>query len=392
MKFAIRSFLVFLAALTSLAAPLPAIALEITTWNLQHMMSPATFDEWAAFCNKYGWREDFVKAAGVVKPKRLTYCNAHDGFLFPTKIEESKPLHTREAFEEKVQALIKRRTELNSDIFALQEVGDDAAVKSIFPAALWDVVATKADISQNIAFAVRKGSGVRIIQSKQIDELALKDDTGHQVRPGLELTVEANGKRLVLLNIHLKAACRGQPISAPTRPGYADGKRWKEIQLGCQVMRNQVPVLEAWVERQAKANALFMIVGDWNRDLKRDLQMQARLFSDESPQEPITAATQIGSMIKEISDGEPKGAWLGVIMGKIKAGNKPVQAPGQKTKEKTCHIGIDNFALSDSLLNLLGVDRTELKATGTDYGADAYAVDKAMPSDHCPVTLKLETF
>jgi hypothetical protein len=390
MIFALRSFAV--AVFTAFAVSTPAIALDITTWNLQHMMSPTTFDEWAAFCSKYSWREDFVKAAGVIKPKRLTYCNAHDGFLFPTKIEESRPLHTREAFAEKTEALVKRRAELNSDIFALQEVGDEAAVKSIFPAAQWDVVATKADISQNIAFAVRRDSGVKIIQSRQIDDLALRDDAGHQVRPGLELTVQYNGKRLVMLNIHLKAACRGQPISAPSRPGYADGKRWREIQQGCQVMRNQVPVLEAWIEKQARAESLFMILGDWNRDLKRDLQMQARLFTDESPHQPITEATQIGSMIKEISDGEPQGAWVAVIIPKIKAGNKPVQSPDQKSKEKTCHLGIDNFALSDSLMTLLGVDRKALKATGTDYGAEAYAVDKAMPSDHCPVTLKLETF
>jgi hypothetical protein len=108
-------------------------AITLTTWNLQHMMSESTFDEWAAFCVKHGWDEEKVRAAGAVKPKKLTYCNAHNGLLYPTTIKESKPLQTRAAYPEKVAALNKRRAELNSDIFALQEVGDEAAVRLVFP-------------------------------------------------------------------------------------------------------------------------------------------------------------------------------------------------------------------------------------------------------------------
>jgi hypothetical protein len=366
-----------------------ASALEITTWNLQHMMSPTIFDEWAAFCKKYDWNEDKVKAAGVDKPKRLTYCNAHNGLLFPTTIEESKPLQSKAAFAEKVAALVKRRIELNSDVFALQEVSDEGAVASIFPPAQWHIIVSKADISQNIAFAVRKDSGIKIISSKQIDELAQEDDGGRKVRPGLQLIIEVNGKRMALLNIHLKAACRGQPISEPSRPGYADNKRWKEIQQGCAVMRRQVPHLENWIETQARAKMLFMIVGDWNRDFKRDLPLPARLDFDESPQLPLTPSTRIGSMLKEISDNEPEGAWVALIMPSIKARKKEMKSPDQKSAEKVCHQGIDNFALSDSIIKLLGVDRRSIKATGTDYGDEAYGIDKAMPSDHCPVTLKL---
>jgi hypothetical protein len=366
-----------------------AAPITLTTWNLQHLMSPAIFDEWSTFCAKYGWDEDKVKAAGATKPKRLTYCNAHNGLLYPTTVPESKPLHTRAAFAEKIAALVKRRTELNSDIFALQESGDEAAVRSIFPAADWDVVTSKADIAQNIAFAVRKKSAVKIVGSKQIDQLAQSDDNGHRVRPGLELTVQANGKQLVILNVHLKASCRGQPISAPKRPGYADDKRWDEIQQGCKVMRKQVPELEAWVEAQTRANALYMIVGDWNRDMKRDLMLPARLNSSDSPKAPITALTQVGSMIKEISDGEPKGAWLAIVTPTITARYKTVKAPDQKNKDQVCHMGIANMALSESLVAALGVPKESMKAIGEDYGDQAYGVDKAMPSDHCPVTMKL---
>jgi hypothetical protein len=375
-----------LPASQSLAA---GTVLSMTTWNLEHMMSEARFDEWVAFCTRYAWDEDKVKAAGVAKPKHLTYCNAHNGLLFPTTVQESRALHDRPAYTEKVEALIKRRAELNSDIFALQEVSDEAAVRRIFPVADWEVFATKADIAQNIAFAVRKSAGIKILGSRQLDELAQKDDSGHQVRPGLELMIERAGRRLSLLNIHLKASCRAQPLSEPSRPGYADDKRWEEIQQGCKVMRKQAPALEAWIEAQTRAKAQFIILGDWNRDIKRDLALPARLTEGESAKSPIGAQTRIGSLLKEISDNEPDGAWLAVVFPSIQARTKTVKAPDQKRAEQVCHQGIDHFALSDSLMKALSLDKKNLLASGKDYGAEAYALTKARPSDHCPVTLDL---
>lgn len=384
--------LVALPSLSFLATEiLAATPLSITTWNLEHMMSEKTFDEWSAFCSKYDWDEDKVKAAGASasKPKHLTYCNAHNGLLYPTTVPESLPLHSRDAFAKKVATLAKRRAELNSDVFALQEVENESAARRLFPESDWNVIVTKADIPQNIGYAVRKNGRAKVVSSKQIDELAQVDDTGHRVRPGLELTIEVGGKQLVLLNVHLKASCRSQPISAPTRPGYADDRRWEEIQQGCKVMRKQVPQLEAWVEAQTRKQALYMIVGDWNRDLKRDLQLPARLTPGESAKSPITESTQIGSLLKEISDDEPKGAWLGIVKTDITARRKTMKAPDQRSYDKVCHDTIDNFALSDALLKAFGTDKDALTATGADYGADAYGVDKARASDHCPVTLRL---
>ncbi len=384
-----RQFLGLMVTFASCISAAAAGNLSVTSWNLEHMMSEIIFDEWAAFCVKYGWDEDKVKAAGAVKPKQLTYCNAHNGFLYPTPVLESKPLQSRAAFAEKVAALVKRRSELNSDVFALQEVSDEAAVRRVFPALDWEVFTTKAAIPQNIAFAVRKSAGLKIISSRQLDELAQKDDNGHQVRPGLELTVAHEGKRLTLLNVHLKASCRAQLLSDPKRPGYADDKRWEEIQQGCKVMRKQAPVLEAWVEAQTRARAQYMILGDWNRDLKRDLALPVRLTEGENPKSPITDNTRIGSLLKEISDNEPPGAWLAVVFPSIAARTKTIKAPDQKKPDPVCHQGIDNFALSDSLIKSMGVDKITLVASGADYGPEAYGVDKARPSDHCPVTLNL---
>lgn len=71
------------------------------------MMSERRFDEWAAFCSKYQWSEDVVKASGGQKPKYLSYCNANNGMLWPSDVRESKTLQTKSAFAEKVAALTK---------------------------------------------------------------------------------------------------------------------------------------------------------------------------------------------------------------------------------------------------------------------------------------------
>jgi exonuclease III len=155
-------------------------------------------------------------------------------------------------------------------------------------------------------------------------------------------------------------------------------------------MRKQVPELENWVEAQTRAGANYMIVGDWNRDLKRDLMLPARLTEGQSAKSPITADTKIGSMMKELSDDEPKGSYLTIATTNINARKKTVRAPDAKSYDTTCHQGIDSFVLSDSLMKMLGATKETLSVTGADYGAEAYGVDKAMPSDHCPVTLKLQ--
>jgi hypothetical protein len=154
-------------------------------------------------------------------------------------------------------------------------------------------------------------------------------------------------------------------------------------------MRKQVPELENWVEAQTRAGTNYMIVGDWNRDLKRDLILPARLTQVESAKSPIKADTKIGSMMRELSDDEPKGSYLTIASTTITARKKTMRAPDAKSYDAVCHQWIDNFVLSDSLMKILGATKETLTAVGADYGAEAYAVEKAMPSDHCLVTLKL---
>jgi hypothetical protein len=395
---AVHAFSLFLAASVFAALAVrtgPARASEgvltITTWNLQHLMSKSRFEEWVAFCSRYGWSDVEAERRMATRPEWLTYCDANSGLLWPSdSVRESAPVRSSAAMAQKASALRARATALASDIFALQEVSDADAVAEVFPRDLYDIFATEAQIPQNIAFAVRKGGHARPIAARQIDALAKRDSAGRAVRPGLELVVEVAGMRLTLLNVHLKAGCRSQVIDAPDVSGARDEQHKADIIESCRVLRSQIPELEQWLDAQLTAGALPIILGDFNRDLSGEVRrkLPARLDGSD-PRAPVSEATRIGSLLFEISDGEPAGSRMTFVRADIQARDKRVKNPGSTRFDRVCHDRIDQFLISGAVEAALKIDARGLVASGADYGDDAYGPDRVLPSDHCPHTLRL---
>lgn len=377
------------ACLLALASALTSVSVSaqvsITTWNMEHMMSSKVFKEWRAYCEPLGWVEP---AKGVEKPKHLTYCNALNGKTMSDK-PESLSLHTESDYGKKLQALSSARMALKSDLFALQEIGDEEAVSEVFPPSEFDVYFSKPKspddtLAQNIAFAVRKAGKVKVLKAEIYDALGIMSFEGRKIRPGLQLIADVDGTEVAFLNLHLKAGCRSEPLGDESRVH------------ACGDFRKQVPPLEAWVEAQAKAKRDFIVLGDWNRTLlESDLTPQqrkkgtnydtkhpARIGTKDGPASPLTPSIKVGSMLSEISDDEPKGASMVVARSEISARKKTVEG---EEWDHVCHLGIDHFALSPSLANRFA--KQMLVAKGQDYGDAAYAHDKARPSDHCPSTL-----
>ena len=358
---------------------------SITTWNMEHMMSSKVFKEWLAYCEPLGWVEP---AKGVEKPKHLTYCNALNGRTMSGK-PESLPLHTEFDYAKKLQSLSNARMALKSDLFALQEIGDDVAVSEVFPPAEYDVYFSKPTnpddtLAQNIAFAVRKGGKVKVVKAEPYDALGIMSFEGRKIRPGLQLIANVEGTEVAFLNLHLKAGCRSETLGDESRLH------------ACGDFRKQVHPLEAWVESQAKAKREFVVLGDWNRTLLEsdltpeqrqkgtnyDTKHPARMDTKDSATSPLLPTIKVGSLLKEISDDEPAGASLVVARSEISARKKTVEG---ENWDQVCHLGIDHFALSPSLANRFS--KQVPIAKGQDYGDSAYARDKARPSDHCPLTL-----
>lgn len=374
-----------LALVSALASISTSAQVSITTWNMEHMMSSKVFKEWRAYCEPLGWVEP---AKEVEKPSHLTYCNALSGQTMGGN-KESLPLHTEFEYSKKLQALSSARMALKSDLFALQEVGDDEAVSEVFPLAEFDIYffkpANPADtLAQNLAFAVRKSGKVKVVKAEPYDALGIMSFEGRRIRPGLLLIADVEGTEVAFLNLHLKAGCRSEPLGEESRVH------------ACGDFRKQVPPLEAWIEAQARAKRDFVVLGDWNRTLlESDLTPQqrqrganhdnkhpARMDTKESAASPLLPSIKVGSMLKEISDDEPQGASLIVARSEISARKKAVEGEGW---DHVCHLGIDHFALSPFLASRFAKQMPVAK--GQDYGNSAYARDKAKPSDHCPLTL-----
>jgi exonuclease III len=350
---------------------------------MEHLMSSKVFPEWESYCSKNKWEDPKDTSS---KPKHLTYCNALGGKTQSGK-DESLPLRSLDAYAKKVQALLSARQKISSDLFALQEVGDADAVAEIFPPEEFNIIYFAPQnpedvLAQNIAFAVSKSGAVKVLKSAPYNELGITSYQGRKIRPGLELIADVQGTQIAFLNVHLKASCRSKPLGNETQKN------------DCGDFRKQVPALESWIEKQAIAKREFMILGDWNRTVlasdrppngqNYDLKYPARMDGHSQAKAPLTPQTSVGSLVQEISDYSPEGATLTVVESKVSARKKKVVG---EEWDRVCHLGIDHFALSPGLLKRYGT--TQMQATGRDYGDNAYGLDKAKPSDHCPLTLDL---
>lgn len=230
-------------------------------------------------------------------------------------------------------------------------------------------------------------------------------ENSYRTRPGLELTLNTGDRTLALLNVHLKSSCRNYPVDEPpfdtltaracNSPDFdqveATAEYRASVARGCVLLRDQVPVIEDWVEAQAKAGNDFMVLGDFNRNFVGELQrgMPARLDGTDA-RDPILPGTEIGSMLKEVSDNRPDGTFLYLARQNIDGHDRTCHTPdGQTYKVRTCHEGIDHFLIGERWAEAVTAEPKRLTSTGQDYGDDAYCAAHARPSDHCPVTLEI---
>jgi hypothetical protein len=237
------------------AAAGAAERLTIATWNLEWMMKPAVFDALAPAC--------FGRDARPGGGERAIPCD-----LVPKRRWSGADLARLADFAATGPA----------DVIALQEIDGIDVAREIFPG--HSFCFTKRRQVQNVGFAIRAGLKHRC--NRDYRALGLP---GNDVRWGADVTIEPGSPgELRLLAVHLKASCNRDPLTH----GRDD----------CRTLQRQVPVLEDWIDRRARAGDAFGVIGDFNRRFDRE-RAAAR---DE------TGA--IVAMWPEIDDGEPAGADL----------------------------------------------------------------------------------
>jgi len=141
--------------------------------------------------------------------------------------------------------------QLDADVVAIQEIDGEAAAARVFPPDHWSLHLTDERDIQRPGFAVRRG--LRVIENPDLTGLDVRAGARQSLRRGADITVEADGQRLRLLSVHLKAGCRDD------RPASADD--------ACGTLGEQAEVLAGWIAARQREGAAFAIMGDFNRRL-----------------------------------------------------------------------------------------------------------------------------
>lgn len=217
--------LVLFLAATATNARLPA-EIKIATWNLEWFMKPETLRALAPACTPPEAPRDGAR--------RSVPCDV---------------VHELARSNEDIAALRKHARALDADVISLQEVDGPEAARLVFTNHEFCFSGRVA--VQNNGFAIRRG--LPFSCGPELTGISLADD----VRRGVELRLfPGTGSELRLLSVHLKSGCSRDPLDS-TRPN-------------CVALSRQMPDLEGWIDAQAREKRPFAILGDFNRDLRRE--------------------------------------------------------------------------------------------------------------------------
>lgn len=155
---------------------------------------------------------------------------------------------------------------LEGDIISLQEVESEKAVARVFPKSEWNIVISdrphspsyecrgngQTSTQQRVALAIRKG--IAFETPGNFKELAL-DRTG--LRYGVVARLTGSPDTIDVMAVHLKSGC--------FVPDYSTSEK-----KACEVLEQQVPLLDQWGEDRIENKQSFVIMGDFNNRLTNE--------------------------------------------------------------------------------------------------------------------------
>jgi endonuclease/exonuclease/phosphatase family metal-dependent hydrolase len=223
-----RAFFAFgtLLSFASLALAAAPTELKIATWNLEWFMKPETLRALTPACTPADAPRDGTR--------RSVPCDVAN------ELARSR---------EDITALRKHAETLDADIVAIQEVDGPDAARQVFHD--YQFCFSGRIAVQNNGFAIRRG--LPFSCGPELADLSMNDD----VRRGVELRMfPGTPQEFRLLSVHLKSGCARDALDS--------------TRAGCTVLSRQVPILERWIDAQANEHKPFAVLGDFNRDLRRE--------------------------------------------------------------------------------------------------------------------------
>jgi endonuclease/exonuclease/phosphatase family metal-dependent hydrolase len=200
--------------------------LKIATWNLEWFMKPETVRDLTPTCLPADAPRDGARRA------------------IPCDVA-----HELTRSGEDISAMRRYARKLDADVVALQEVDGPEAAKLLFTD--HEFCFSRRVAVQNNGFAIRRG--LSFTCGPDFEPLSLDDD----VRRGVELRLfPGTPRELRLLSVHLKSGCARDALDS--------------TRASCAELSRQVPVLEQWIDAQAQDHKPFAVLGDFNRDLRRE--------------------------------------------------------------------------------------------------------------------------
>ncbi|AUV16813.1 hypothetical protein C2U47_09445 [Aeromonas sp. ASNIH7] len=204
------------------------------------------------------------------------------------KLDETHPYRWECKSPEQIADMKAVAKKLNADIISVQEVESPESLQQIWPKDEYDAyVNMNSPWIQRTGFVVRKSSGLKIGALGDIYQLgaAFKDHSRH----GAELPLTINGVTIKLLSVHLKSGCFDYALNS----GHATKRDRANGVVTCDVLKNQAPALETWLDSTIKSGFSAIIIGDFNRRfdsaVERETDSKVSLYAELSDKEPFGA-------------------------------------------------------------------------------------------------------
>jgi endonuclease/exonuclease/phosphatase family metal-dependent hydrolase len=142
---------------------------------------------------------------------------------------------------------------LDADAVGIEEVDGPEIAARVFPPDRYRIEMTHDSVVQRVGLAVRNEYAVT--RNPDVTGLdAAAAGALHRLRSGLDVTIARDGRSLRILVVHLKTGCWDRPLQG----------RGPDA---CRTLRKQLVVLQDWIERRRDEGVAFVLMGDFNRDM-----------------------------------------------------------------------------------------------------------------------------
>ena len=142
---------------------------------------------------------------------------------------------------------------LDADLIGIEEVDGPEIAAKIFPPERYRIEMTHDAVVQRVGLVIRRD--YEVIRHPDVTALdAASPGARYRLRSGLDVTVGRGGASLRVLVVHLKTGCWDRPLQGRSPPA-------------CPVLGRQLGVLREWIAARRDEAVPFVVMGDFNRDL-----------------------------------------------------------------------------------------------------------------------------